>query len=144
LFSATAVTAALPSFAPAADAGDWGTALVSASDAPAAVLLAASAIYGGVSGSELLAESSAPDDTSLAMGPSLKLAKAISSGGRLMRILPVELSRTLRASAALRDSVARRPPVSRPEDTITLTFLPFSRLVMSTTEFRGKALVAML
>jgi hypothetical protein len=77
-------------------------------------------------------------------GPCLYREKAISSGGCVIRILQTEFLSKSIASAALCESVAKSPDVLRSETTITRTVLPFSRLVMSITEFLGNELVAAL
>jgi hypothetical protein len=60
----------------------------------------------------------------------------------VIRIRPIDRLRRPIASAASRERIARSPGESRAAATITRMDLPVSRLVMSTTVFRGKDLVA--
>jgi hypothetical protein len=77
-------------------------------------------------------------------GPCLYREKAMSSEGWVIRILQTESPLRPIASAELRERVAKRPDVFRSSTTITRTVLPFSRLVISITEFLGKEFVATL
>jgi hypothetical protein len=77
-------------------------------------------------------------------GPCLYREKAISSEGWVIRILQTEFSLRPIASAELRERVAKRPDVFRSSTTITRTVFPFSRLVISITEFLGNEFVATL
>jgi hypothetical protein len=77
-------------------------------------------------------------------GPCLYREKALSSEGWVIRILQTEFPPRPIASAALRERVAKRPDVFRSSTTITRTVLPFSRLVISITEFLGNEFVATL
>jgi hypothetical protein len=109
------------------------------------VLFVAGVLLAGASSS--VVEATAPEES---MGPNCKTGggaprtRAVLSNDWVIRILHVESWRRSMASAAFRESVANRPVVSRLEITITLTILPFSRLVTSTTVLRGKELVAIL
>ncbi|MCL1815469.1 MAG: hypothetical protein FWG27_06600 [Treponema sp.] len=66
----------------------------------------------------------------------------MGSEGADIRILPMVRLRSPTSSAASLETTAKSPGASSPEATITRTVFPVSRLVRSTTVFRGKELVA--
>jgi hypothetical protein len=78
----------------------------------------------------------------LELSPSVNREKATGSEGMVILIRPMDRFGMPMMSAASRDKIARSPGESSPAATMARMDLPVSRLMISTTVFRGNDLVA--